>query len=288
MSLNTARPWRPSTLIRASVALHLAAVGTTLVRPHLWAWTLSAVVADHLVLTASGLWPRSRLLGPNWTHLPPGRAAGSRGAVAITIDDGPDAEVTPAVLDVLEAHEATATFFCIGERVEEHPLLARTIAERHHEIGNHSYRHTHGFALLGPRALAREVERAQEVLSAATGQWPRFFRAPAGLRNTFLEPVLARTGLQLVSWTRRGFDTVSRSPEAVVARLTRHLQPGDILALHDGHAARTGAGVPLILEVLPRLLTALAAAQLTTTTLRAALAHSAGLAGAPAAEAAPT
>src|SRR5262249_57905773 len=100
--------------------------------------------------------------------------------------------------------------------------------------------------------------------------------------------VLAREGLQLVSWTRRGFDTVSGSCDAVTARLTRHLQAGDILLLHDGHGARTRAGVPLILEVLPRLLTALAAAQLTTTTLRAALAQSAGVTSARAAEAAPT
>jgi peptidoglycan/xylan/chitin deacetylase (PgdA/CDA1 family) len=288
MSLNPARAWRPATLIRTSAVLHLAAVGTTLVRPQLWPWTLSAVITDHLVLTAAGLWPRSRLLGPNWTRLPPASAAGSRGAVAITIDDGPDAEVTPAVLDVLEAHNATATFFCVGERIEQHPLLARTIVERHHEIGNHSYRHTHGFALLGPRALAREVGRAQEAISAATGHSPSFFRAPAGLRNLFLEPVLSRAGLQLVSWTRRGFDSVSGNPDAVVARLTRGLQPGDILVLHDGHAARSYAGIPLILEVLPRLLTALATAQLTTTTLSAALMHRAGAAAAPAAEAAPT
>jgi len=270
------------------VALHLAAAGATLVRPQLWPWTLSAVVADHLVLTAGGLWPRSRLLGPNWTRLPRLRTAGTRGAVAITIDDGPDAEVTPAVLAVLETHKATATFFCVGERVEQHPALARAIVEQHHEIANHSYRHTHAFAFLGPRALADEVARTQQAIGAVTGQWPRFFRAPAGLRNPFLEPVLARAGLQLASWTRRGFDTVSVDPDAVTARLTRDLRAGDILLLHDGHAARTAAGVPLILEVLPRVLAAVAAAQLTTTTLRAALAQSMGVAGVQAAEAAST
>ena len=83
---------------------------------------------------------------------------------------------------------------------------------------------------------------------------PRFFRAPAGLRNPFLEPVLARESLQLVSWTRRGFDTVNGSARAVLGRLTRRLRAGDILLLHDGHAARTAAGTPVILEVLPRCL----------------------------------
>ena len=288
MSANPTRRWHPSTLIRASAVLHLGAAAATLVRPQLWPWTLSSVMANHLILVAAGLWPRSRLLGPNWTCLPQLPAPGSPGAVAITIDDGPDAEVTPAVLDVLQAHNATATFFCIGERVERHPELARAIVERHHEIGNHSYRHGHGFALLGPGTLMHEVARAQQAISTATGQWPCFFRAPAGLRNPFLEPVLARAGLQLVSWTRRGFDTVSGNSDAVTARLTRHLQAGDILLLHDGHGARTRAGAPLILEVLPRLLRTLAAAQLTTTTLRAALTRSAGVTSARAAEAAPT
>lgn len=287
MSANPARSSRPPALIRASVALHLAAAGVTLVRPQLWPWTLSAVLADHLLVGAAGLWPRSGLLGPNWTHLPPVAASGSRAAVAITIDDGPDPEVTPGVLEVLEAHGATATFFCVGKRVEQHPALARAIVERHHEIGNHSYSHTHSFALLGPGRLTREVARAQQAISTAAGQWPGFFRAPAGLRNPFLEPVLACAGLQLVSWTRRGFDTLSSNSDAVAARLTRHLRGGDILLLHDGHTARTRTGVPLILEVLPRLLAAVAAAQLTTTTLRAAL-QSSAFANTRAAEAAPT
>jgi len=249
-----------------------------IIRPHWWPWALSAVVADHLLLTASGLWPRSHLLGPNWTHLPPlagvPAPGAPRAAVAITIDDGPDPEVTSRVLDLLDEHEARATFFCIGERVDRHPALARAIVARQHEIGNHTYRHLMRFSLLGPRGLAQEIGRAQEAIGTATGEVARFFRAPAGLRNPFLEPVLRRANLQLVSWTRRGFDTVSGSAGRVLDSLTRDLQGGDILLLHDGHAARTSSGSPVILEVLPRLLQALAAAQLASITLRAALARS--------------
>jgi peptidoglycan-N-acetylglucosamine deacetylase len=271
------RPWRPSPLIRASVALHVGAAGVALVRPHWWPWALSVVVADHLLLAASGLWPRSRLLGPNWTHLPP--MAGTPGislapaAVAITIDDGPDPEVTARVLELLDEHDARATFFCIGERVDRHPALARAIVARGHEIGNHSYRHLMRFSLLGPRGVAQEIARAQEAIGAATGEVARFFRAPAGLRNPFLEPALTRANLQLVSWTRRGFDTVYGSVGRVLGSLTRHLEGGDILLLHDGHAARTPTGAPVILEVLPLLLRALAAAQLAPITLSAALAR---------------
>jgi peptidoglycan/xylan/chitin deacetylase (PgdA/CDA1 family) len=273
------QPWHPSPLIRASLVLHGGALGMVLLRPHWWPWALSAVVGDHLVLAASGLWPRSHLLGPNWTHLPPRLASSSASltapaAVAITIDDGPDPEVTSRVLDLLDEHHARATFFCIGERVERHPALARAIVARQHEIGNHTYRHLMRFSLLGPRGVATEIARAQEAIGTATGQVARFFRAPAGLRNPFLEPALRRANLQLVSWTRRGFDTVNGSAGRVLESLTRRLQGGDILLLHDGHAARTPGGSPVILEVLPQLLRALAAADLAPITLRAALSPS--------------
>jgi peptidoglycan-N-acetylglucosamine deacetylase len=260
---------RPAALIRASVVLHVGAAAAVLVRPPLWPWALSAVVADHLLLTAAGLWPRSSLLGPNWTRLPDSRQ--SARAVALTLDDGPDPEVTPRVLALLDEHRARATFFCVGERVARHPELAREIVARGHCVENHSQRHLKSFSLLGPRALAAEVGRAQQAILAATGEVPRFFRAPAGLRNPFLEPVLARAGLHLVSWTRRGFDTVSRDPTRVLRRLTRGLGAGDILLLHDGHAAPAAGGAPVILEVLPRLLGALESAGLKSVTLRAAL-----------------
>jgi peptidoglycan-N-acetylglucosamine deacetylase len=262
--------WRPSPLVRASFGLHAGALALVLARPSAWPWALGAVVADHALLTAAGLTPRSALLGPNWTRLP-GAAAGRR-ELAITLDDGPDPRITPRVLDLLDERKAQATFFCIGERVERYAELAREMVRRGHSVENHSHRHLNYFSLLGPRGLIVEIERAQDTIGITTGQHPLFFRAPAGLRSPFLDPVLSRLGLRLASWTRRGFDTVSASAEAVLGKLTRNLGAGDILLLHDGHAALTDQGVPVILEVLPRLLDAVAAAELTPVTLRAALA----------------
>jgi peptidoglycan/xylan/chitin deacetylase (PgdA/CDA1 family) len=142
---------------------------------------------------------------------------------------------------------------------------------RGHAVENHSQRHIHSFSLLGPRGLAQEIGQAQESIAEVVGVAPRFFRAPAGLRNPWLDPVLARLGLQLASWTRRGFDTVSHDADVVLGKLTRHLGGGDILLLHDGHAGRTRSGEPIVFEVLPRLLTAVAAANFRPITLRAAL-----------------
>ena len=160
--------------------------------------------------------------------------------------------------------------------MRQHPQLAREILAAGHGLENHTERHPLRFSLMGPRAIAGEVRGAQDSIRGVTGEVAQFFRAPAGLRNPFLEPVLARQNLRLVSWTRRGFDTVNRDPRRILATLTRALRAGDILLLHDGHAARTAAGTPVILEVLPRLLEQLAVARLTPVTLRAAFALAEG------------
>lgn len=261
------RRWQPSPLILGSFGLHAGAAAGLLFAPSHWPVVAGAVIVNHAVLTAAGLWPRSRLLGPNLLRLP--EAAAARREIAITIDDGPDPEVTPLVLDVLEQHGTRATFFCIGERALRHRDLCADIARRGHIVENHSQHHAHHFSMLGPSGFEREIVAAQDTLEEITGSRPRFFRAPAGLRNPFLEPVLAKLDLHLASWTRRGFDTVRRDPDYVAHRLLRDLTAGDILLLHDGHAARTAAGRPIVLEVLPRLLDACAANGLTPVTLRA-------------------
>jgi peptidoglycan/xylan/chitin deacetylase (PgdA/CDA1 family) len=262
--------WHAPVLVKASVACHLAAVVAVLVDPALWPWSLAALVIDHGLLVGAGLWPRSTWLGSNLRRLP--EASAQRGEISITIDDGPDPEVTPAVLDLLEAHGARATFFCIASQAAQHPKLCREIVARGHSVQNHSHHHAHTFSLWGPRAMAREISVAQGTLSHIIGQRPVFFRAPAGLRNPFLAPVLDEQGLQLVSWTRRGFDTVHTDPAGVLARLTRGLAAGDILLLHDANTQTAPTGKPVVLEVLPELLRCIEQAGLRTVTLPEAFA----------------
>ena len=248
--------WRAPALVHATLGLHLVA-GAGLLTPA-WAWGVGALVANHAVLAATGLWPRSSWLGSNLTHLPR-----QRPEVAITIDDGPDPEVTPAVLDLLDQLQVQATFFCIGQHVQAHPALAREILRRGHAMGNHSQHHRHHFSVMGPGGLRREISTAQDRIAQVTGVAPAYFRAPAGLRNLFLDPVLHSLGLKLASWTRRGFDTRTGNAELVLKRLTRGLGAGDILLLHDHHAALSPAGRPVLLEVLPPLVAAIRAQGLT-------------------------
>ncbi len=260
-------PWPP--LVRASVGLHVAAFGAAAFVPGATPWALGAVVANHALITGAALTPRNGWLGPNVTRLP--AVARARQAFALSIDDGPDPEVTPAVLDLLAGLGLKASFFCIGELARQQPALVRRIAEAGHDVQNHSARHRHHFSLMGPRAIEREVADGQAMLADITGRAPHAFRAPAGLRNPFLDPVLHRLGLHLVSWTRRGFDTREADPQRVLARLTRDLAAGDIVLLHDGHARRAASGRAVLLDVLPPLAAALRAAGLTTETLTEAL-----------------
>lgn len=259
------RPWAPTPFMKASAVLHVAAGGALAIVPASWPWALGALVANHLAITTAGLLPRSQCLGKTITRIPDNAAA--RGAISITIDDGPDPEVTPRVLDLLDEHGACASFFCIGRRARQHPALCREIVLRGHSVENHGERHSSAFAFYGTHRMEREVREGLETLSNITGVAPRFYRSPAGLRNPFLDPVLARLDLELAAWTRRGYDTRNADANDVVARLLGGLAGGDILLLHDGNAARTASGQAVILDVLPRLLDQLKRASLHSLTL---------------------
>ncbi|TCH98392.1 polysaccharide deacetylase family protein [Roseococcus sp. SYP-B2431] len=234
--------------------------------PQLWPPLLGLLALNHAALTC-GMHPRSAMLGPNLTRLPEGHGA----RVALTFDDGPDPEVTPRVLDLLDAQGAKASFFVLGRRAERHPALLRETLRRGHGVENHTHGHPYGFACMGPVAQWREIRRAQDAILDACGQAPRYFRAPMGLRNPLLDPALAAEGLRLVSWTRRGLDTRRRPPERVLARLADGLAAGDILLLHDGSLSRrpgeaVGGHLP-VLDVLPGLLRRIAEQGLTAIAL---------------------
>jgi peptidoglycan/xylan/chitin deacetylase (PgdA/CDA1 family) len=264
----TAR-WKPSPFLSASAAVHGAAVLGVVAAPAAWPWAVGALVANHALISAAGLWPSSRLLGPNLIRLP--EAAAQRREIALTIDDGPDPEVTPRVLDLLDAANAKASFFCIGRIAQQHPHLCREIVQRGHRVENHGHAHSNAFSLFGPGRMRRDIVLAQRTLGDITGQAPRFFRATAGLRNPFLDPVLHGLGLSLATWTRRGYDTRTGDAERVYQRLTSRLDAGDIVLMHDGHSARTPSGEPVILAVLPRLLRTLAECDLHPVTLHRAV-----------------
>jgi peptidoglycan/xylan/chitin deacetylase (PgdA/CDA1 family) len=247
-------------LLRGSVVFHAFTAASALVWPDRWPWFAGALAANHTLLVAAGLTPRSRWLGPNLVRLP--KEAAARGEVALTFDDGPDPATTPEVLRILATRGAKASFFCVGKKVERSRGLTAEIVREGHRVENHTYRHSAAFFFHPPWTLREELGRCSRVVEEATGRAPVWFRAPAGFRGPLLQPALEREGLALASWTRRGFDAFERDPDKVVRRLTRELRAGDILLLHDASSARTRSGGPVALEALPPVLDALEAAGL--------------------------
>jgi peptidoglycan/xylan/chitin deacetylase (PgdA/CDA1 family) len=152
----------------------------------------------------------------------------------------------------------------------------REVVRRGHAVENHSRDHSTAFGWYGPDRLRREIAAAQGTLAALAGRAPAFFRAPFGVRNPFVDPVLARLGLTYVSWTRRGYDTVDSDAARVARRLAVRLQAGDVLVLHDGVATGARRAQPAVLEVLPRLLALAASQGLKPVTLGAACGDGSG------------
>ncbi|HTO70440.1 MAG TPA: polysaccharide deacetylase family protein [Myxococcota bacterium] len=274
MAGESPKPWFPAPAIQATGALHLCGAVALAFPGADWRAVAGALVANHAVLFAGCLVPRSRLLGPNIVRLPAANA--ERGEVALTFDDGPHPELTPRVLDLLDARGAKATFFAIGAHAAANAGVVRDAVARGHAVESHTQHHSHHFGWYGPRRLRREIAAAQAAIAAAAGRAPAFFRAPDGVRNPMLDGALARFGLRYVSWRRRGFDAVDANADRVLARLLRGLAPGDVLMLHDGSALRRPLAEPAVLKVLPRLLDALAERGLRSVSLRQAFGVAAG------------
>jgi len=179
--------------------------------PH-WLIGLGIVVLSHLLILYPTLVPNSQWLGPVVTCFETDRKE-----VWLTIDDGP-ADDTEAIVEVLERRNARATFFEIGR--------------------NHSMTHPSGtFWCLGPRRIAAEIGIS------------RWFRAPVGMKNPFVHPVLAKRNMRLIGWSVRGFDALGRDVERVVRRIMRRVRPGAIVVLHQGR--------PQSLQIIERVVDAL-------------------------------
>ena len=164
------------------------------------------------------------------------------GSVALTFDDGPHPQGTPAVLEQLEAAGAGATFFLVGEQVERWPTLAREIVQRDHTVGLHAYRHNL-LPRLGPRRLGADVARAVQAIREATGVEPRVARPPHGVLTAGDLLLARRYGWDLVMWSRWGRDwEAGATPTSIADRVTRDLRGGEIILLHDAdHYAAPGS-----------------------------------------------
>lgn len=211
-----------------------------------WTWGLPAMLLSHVPLLWGTLKADSRVFSPVLRRLPTREPR-----VWLTIDDGPSDE-TLAVLDLLDRHQARATFFLVGERARQRPDLVREIVRRGHTVGNHSDTHPQAwFWALGPRQMRAQITQGQATLAALTGTAPRWFRAVVGMANPFVAAPLRDLGLARVAWSARGFDALAADPTTVVARIERDLAPGAIVLLHEG--AKHGRNLEILALLLQRL-----------------------------------
>ncbi|MHC4203240.1 MAG: polysaccharide deacetylase family protein [Planctomycetota bacterium] len=162
------------------------------------------------------------------------KAVEKRNAVCITFDDGPHRESTPAILRLLEEAGAKATFFMLGKNIEKYPEIAAKVAELGHEIGEHSYKHTHPWASGPIRSLKDLVRGGRMVARYRCSEGPTLFRPPYGKLNfvtLFYTLVLRR---RLVFWNINPRDYEQDSPETVVRHVKERIAPGSVILLHDG------------------------------------------------------
>lgn len=203
-----------------------------LVWPHSPWLAIGILALSHALLLIPTLRPNQQWLGPVITHFDT-----KAKEVWLTIDDGPTDD-THAILDLLDARGAKATFFVKGVLAEQRPELMREIVARGHSVGNHSRTHPAAwFWCLPPSRLAWEIDGVP-----VDGPW---FRAPVGMKNPFVHPLLAKRGLRLIGWTVRGFDSVRDDAQRVAERIVPRVEPGAIVVMHQGRtwSARTIAHV---------------------------------------------
>jgi len=154
-------------------------------------------------------------------------------AILLSFDDGPDPEITPKILKVLETYNRKAIFFLIGEKAEKFPTLVKELLAKGHSIGNHSYTHGKYFDLQSSTKMAEEIKKTTKILEDISGDSVPYFRPPYGVTNPILNSALKKTNLISVAWSFRSFDTGKRNAEAIAQRVKKEIKGGEILLFHD-------------------------------------------------------
>ncbi len=162
--------------------------------------------------------------------------------IAITFDDGPDKNVTPVLLEVLNRHNAKAAFFCIGRKIEGNEAVLKKIDSEGHIIGNHSFSHSNFFDFFTAGKMKREFEQSDKLVFDATGKQMNFYRPPYGITTPAMKKAVAAKQYHTIGWSVRSMDSMQRNEQKLMSKLTAQLKPGAVFLFHD-----TWAGVvPLI------------------------------------------
>jgi peptidoglycan/xylan/chitin deacetylase (PgdA/CDA1 family) len=182
-------------------------------------------------------------------------ASGGR-VVALTFDDGPNPDATPAILDALRARGVKATFFILGRHAERWPDLVKRVADEGHAIGNHGYFHRK-LHFKSPAYVRDDLTRGTTMIERASGVKPALFRAPHGFRSPWVTAIASSLGQRTVGWSLGVWDSDRPGVDAIARKTIDGTRPGSILLLHDGDGydprgdrMQTARAVPLIVDRL--------------------------------------
>lgn len=163
------------------------------------------------------------------THFFSGRTWGfsvSEPLVYLTFDDGPEPEITPWILDLLNEYNAKATFFCVGEQVRKYPELFAKLKSEGHSVGNHTMRHENGMSTNSKEYLKSIDEAAQLIQS-------HLFRPPYGRLSMRQSILIRRKNYRVVMWSWLSYDFDSTLSNELILSKAHQIRPGDILVFHD-------------------------------------------------------
>ncbi|MFC3198928.1 polysaccharide deacetylase family protein [Parapedobacter deserti] len=173
----------------------------------------------------------------------------TRRQIALTFDDGPHPDHTPRVLAQLREYGIRATFFCIGQHVEQHPELMQRIHDEGHLVGNHSFTHASTIDFHGKAKWLAEIRQTDEAIEHAIGKRPQFFRPPYGVTTPHLAKAVRESGHHVIGWRVRPYDTVARPSQRITKKILKKTRSGDIILLHDTHDRI----IPVLEQLLPEL-----------------------------------
>jgi peptidoglycan/xylan/chitin deacetylase (PgdA/CDA1 family) len=201
--------------------------------------------------------PAGTWLPPVRRFLPHLESPMAQGQVAITFDDGPHPQGTPAILDRLDQLGWPATFFMLGSAVEKYPDLAREVVRRGHAVGVHGHEHRYLIARL-PHQSWSDLARAKTVVAEATGVTPQWWRPPYGVLSTSALAMAIRLNLRPLLWSSWGKDwTADATAEGISETIARGRLHGGTILLHDSDALSTPGSWRRTAEALPLIATRL-------------------------------
>lgn len=162
--------------------------------------------------------------------------------VALTFDDGPHPKNTLTIIDLLDKYDATATFFMLGNRVDFYPEIAKKVADKGHELGNHTWSHKN-LGTLSKEEGIQEVEKTNEIIKSVTGRESTAFRPPYGVVN---EQVQSSISIPAVFWTIDTLDWKSHNPDEILKIVKENVKDGSIILMHDIHETSAQAVEPVL------------------------------------------